>query len=121
MSDVTMEQKLQLVAQVRDRYHENQYDLHNRERIICGEASPRSNQLGADGENIEMREKVSFFRIRFLFALLFFLTVVVMDTNNIKVAGITVEKIFQVISTDYEEIIDVWMEKVVSSYNNPQR
>ena len=36
MSDVTMDQKLQLVQQVRARYHEDQFDLSNRERILYG-------------------------------------------------------------------------------------
>ena len=44
-----------------------------------------------------------------------------MDTNNIKVAGITVERIYQVISADYEEKLEVWMETLADSYNNPQR
>lgn len=121
MSDTTMEQKLQLVQQVRSRYNENQYDMYNRERILCGESSCRSDLRGEDVENMEMRGRLSFFKVRFLFALLFFLTIVVMDTNDIKVAGITVEQIFQVISADYEEKIDVWLENIVYSYNNPQR
>lgn len=121
MSDTTMEQKLQLVQQVRSRYNENQYDMYNRERILCGESLHRSNRLGDDIEKTEMIGRVSFFKVRFLFALLFFLTIVVMDTNNIKVAGITVERIYQVISADYEEKLEVWMETLADSYNNPQR
>ena len=31
-----VEQKLQLVQQVRSRYQENRYDLSNRERILYG-------------------------------------------------------------------------------------
>ena len=39
MSNVTTEQKLQLVQQVRSRYHEDQYDMSNRERLLYGRSS----------------------------------------------------------------------------------
>lgn len=122
MSDVTMEQKLQLVRQIRSRYNENQYDMSNRERILYGKFSHGSRSM-ADGrtEDTEAPERISFFKLRFLLALLFFLTVVVMDTNDMKVAGITTEKIYRAISADYEEKIDEWVEAFAASYSSPQR
>ena len=39
MSNVSTEQRLRLVQQVRSRYNENRYDMYNRERILYGRAS----------------------------------------------------------------------------------
>ncbi len=37
---------------------------------------------------------------------------IVMDKNNISVAGITTEQIFQAISADYEEMVEDWAEAI---------
>lgn len=121
MSDVTMEQKLQLVRQIRSRYNENLYDLSSRERILYGRSGITDKTTAT--ENISGEEtlplKSSFFRIRVLFAVLLLLTVVIMDKNGINVAGITTEKIYRVISADYEENIDAWVDALASAYNSP--
>ena len=41
--------------------------------------------------------------------------VIVMDTNGMTVAGITSEKIYEVISADYEEVLETWVETVSQS------
>lgn len=119
MSDVTMEQKLQLVRQVRSRYHENQYDMSNRERILYGKSSipfPEedamrySSPYDERGETIPEEEPLSFFRFRFWAALLLLTAVIVMDRNQMEVAGITSEKIFEAIAADYEEVVESWVE-----------
>lgn len=122
MSDVTMEQKLQLIRQIRSRYNEDQYDMCNRERILYGRSSPRENKLpvSGDGEE-EAPAHGSSFKLRLVVALLFFFTVVIMEANGMSVAGITTEKIYQVISADYEEKIDEWVETFAASYSSPNR
>lgn len=117
MSDTTIEQKLQLVRQVRSRYHENQYDLSNRERILYGRSSviPERESYASpydedyDGMLPEGRP-LSFMKIRLWIALFLVAAVIVMDRNGMSVAGITSEKIFELISADYEEIIASWAE-----------
>ena len=121
MSDENIEKKRQLVQQVRSRYSENQSEMYNRERFYIGESSHRNKMEKGDEECMKTRGNSPFLKIRFLFALLFFLSIVIMDTNNITVAGITVEKIYRVISADYVDKIEVWMETLAASYNNPQR
>ncbi len=119
MSDVTMDQKLQLVQQVRARYHEDQFDLSNRERILYGRSdiTPVRTQSGNPyGELMPPAEgPVSFFRIRFFIAALLLTVVILMDKNGIAVAGITADKIFQAISDDYEEKITQWAETLSPS------
>lgn len=120
MSDTTIEQKLQLVRQVRSRYHENQYDLSNRERILYGRTSAAPEREGYsaspydedyDGTLPEGRP-LSLMKIRLWIALLLVVMVIIMDTNGMSIAGITSEKIFELISEDYEEVIETWAEKV---------
>ena len=41
--------------------------------------------------------------------------VIVMDVNGIAVAGITAEKIYEVISADYEEVLETWVEAISSN------
>ena len=122
MSDITMEKKLQLIQQVRSRYHENQYDLSNRERILYGRTGfsqerRERGELYSDAYEDAYGEPLmpsgapfSFFRLRFLAALLLLALVILMDKSNISVAGITTEKIFEMISADYEDKITEWVE-----------
>jgi len=121
-----MEQKLQLVQQVRSRYHENQYDMSNRERILYGKTSrnPDLRYVSAYRDAYEepmegTNGTISFFKLRMFVALLLLAAVIIMDKNGFSVAGITTEQIFQAISADYEEKIEEWVEAL--SYNVPQR
>ncbi len=113
MSNVSTEQKMRLVQQVRSRYSEDQYDLTNRERILYGRSSPRSTEEGSWTEQYPYPEDMprpSLFKIRLLLALIIFGAVIAMDTSGINVAGITAEKIFEAIAADYEDTIDQWIE-----------
>ncbi len=131
MSEITTEQKLRLVQQVRSRYNEDQYDLSNRERLLYGRTGPNADSRerydpDSAAERQSMRYEAygdgygnslpsgenpfSFFRLRFLLAALLLAAVIVMDKNGIDVAGITSEKIYEMISADYEEKIELWVE-----------
>lgn len=128
MSDMTVEQKLQLVRQVRSRYHENQYDMSNREQILYGKSAIVPKRVPYDDPYDEITGKrmlygespqqadtpLTSFGMRFFIAMLLLAAVIIMDRNSIKVAGITTEKIFQVISADYEDVIEEWVEAVSS-------
>lgn len=110
MSDVTTEQKLQLVQQIRSRHNENRYDMYNREQILYGRAA----QFYGSPESSELPKAPSSFRLRFLLAILLFAVVVAMDINEINLAGITTEKIAEVISADFEEKFDEWVAAFLS-------
>lgn len=107
MRDVTTEQRLRLVQQVRSRYHENQYDLSNRERILYGKSFVRETPEGFQQEIPDTDPKpVSSFKLRLMIAILLGAAVISMDRNNAKIAGITSEQIYQAISADFEENIE---------------
>lgn len=107
MRDVTTEQRLRLVQQVRSRYHENQYDLSNRERILYGKSFVRETPEDLQQGNPDTDLKpISSFKLRLMIAILLGAAVISMDRNNAKIAGITSEQIYQAISADFEENIE---------------
>lgn len=110
MSDTRTEKKLRLLKQIRSRYHEDQYDLSNRERILYGRSSRRADDFDRSLEDAEMPDaQPSFFRLRLLLAAGLLGLVIFMDMKDVSVAGITSDKIFQAISADFEEKIEQWM------------
>jgi len=133
INNATMEQKLRLIQQVRSRYHENQYDMFNRERILYGKTSVLPQEAGmlpdarqpypygdTYGDSLAPAgASPSFFKLRFWAAIFLLAAVIIMDKNNLNVAGITTEKIFQAISVDYDDKIEEWVQAL--SYNLPQR
>ncbi len=107
MHDVTTEQRLRLVQQVRSRYHENQCDLSNRERILYGKSFAREVPESFQQDTPDTDPKpVSSFKLRLMIAILLGAAVISMDRNNAKIAGITSEQIYQAISADFEEHIE---------------
>lgn len=106
MSDITTEQKLQLVQQIRSRYKENRYDIHRREHILYGKTEdyPEWPDESPPGS--------SSLKGRLFVAVMLFIGLVVLQENQMKIAGITSEKIYEMISADYESEIDKWIESV---------
>lgn len=120
MNDLTMEKRLQLVRQVRSRHSENRYDLSNREQILYGKTT-----LSSEGEYWDSAQPsgedeipVSSFKLRLLLALFLFGVVVFMDRSQTAIGGITSEKLYRVISADYEEKIEDWVETLSGSVRN---
>lgn len=107
MRDVTTEQRLRLIQQVRSRYHENQYDLSSRERILYGKSFVRETPENMRQEGVDVNPKpLSSFKLRLMIAILLGAAVISMDRNNSKIAGITSEQIYQAISADFEKNIE---------------
>lgn len=113
MNRTTTEQKLQLIQQIRSRYRENRHDMYNREQILYGRSSypPDDSVFPEDGGEItEPEVPFSGFRLRLFLAALLFVALVVMDVNKLQIAGITSDRIMEVISVDYESRLEQWME-----------
>lgn len=92
MSEISTEQKLQLIQQVRSQYQENKCSLSSREQILYG--------------NREEKQLHSTFGLRFLAALFLCAAVIFMEQNQTEIAGITAEQVYQAISADFEEEIE---------------
>ncbi len=56
------------------------------------------------------RTHTSSFQLRLFLSALLFAVLIIMDSNHIEVAEITADKILQMISADYEEKLEVWVE-----------
>lgn len=110
MSDITTEQKLQLVQQIRSRYKENRYDIHRREHILYGKTFPVYGESEDYPEGLGGRTPgASSLKGRLIVAVMLFIGLVVLQENQMKIAGITSEKIYEMISADYETEIDAWI------------
>ena len=110
MSDVSTENKIRLLKQIRSRYNEDQFDLSNRERILYGRSSrPAAERYAEPEENGDTDSgQLSFFRLRLVLAVILACLVILMDRKDISLVGITADKIFQAISADYEEQFEQW-------------
>ena len=123
MSDATMEQKLRLVQQVRSRYQEDQYDLSQRERILYGRTGVGLRGTGYDDSyedfyrerDMPVQGEISSFRLRLFLAMFLAMLLIIMDINHMTVAGITSEKIYEVISADYEAGLETWAVAIASA------
>lgn len=109
MRDVNTERKLQLIQQIRSRYKEDRFDMSNRERILYGRESVRPWEENMDDPEWEQPPQSSF-RLRVLLAVLLFAAVVAIDTNGTSLWGITAERVYQIISEDYGDKIEEWVE-----------
>lgn len=93
MSDISVDQKLQLIEQVRSQYHKDQYDLSHREQILYGRTSQDSGS-----EELPARGSL---RLRVAAALVLLVLVILMDQKEETIMGITTAEIFHTIENDY--------------------
>ena len=107
MSGVTAEQKLQLVQQIRQQYRRNRYDMNSREQILYG--STNENYALEDEDFNREAQPVSSLGPRTVLAILLFAAVVILDANGLSIGEFTSEKLFGLLSADYEYRITEWL------------
>lgn len=90
----SIDTKLQLIKQIRERYYENMNDISARENIVYGQYK--------DTYTEDDKAAHSHFGLRLLLSCILFAAIVFMDIKEIKLAGITSDVIYKVISTNYE-------------------
>ncbi len=112
MSDITVEKKLELMRQIRDRYQQDRYDMFHRERVIYGRTTPIPSEREDPLEDYDEPEGESFqtFPLRVLLALGLFLLIIVCDMSGKSFMGIQAGQCFSVISADYESSISAWVD-----------
>ena len=122
MSDFSVEKKLELVNQVRSTYHQNQSDLMNREMLLYGRTYPKKEEATIEYDrqreyynHTHQESEEGIFRdgtakIRWMLAAVFLMTVILFDRNGKCIAGISMERVFAMIETDYEESVDTLIE-----------
>lgn len=117
MSDFSVEQKLELVQQVRSQYYRNQSDLMNREQILYGRALTRKPEAVFHQQPLPetVQEPMitdNTVKLRYALAAVLMLLVILFDRSETTIAGVSMEQVFSVIATDYEEAIDAWVSNM---------
>lgn len=124
MDDITMEKRLELVQQVRSQYHQNQYDLSNRERILYGRTSRKSSaerdaaspdMALSDSKTPEGAGTSGSLRLRAVLAGALVLAVILADRFGLRPAGMEMNQIFQLLSEDYQENVEEFVETLTDS------
>ena len=97
---VSAEQKLQLIHFLREDNKRNRLQLHKREQILYGKNVPDSLYDSPDGEVYNTREISSYkgkgisgFRVRFMVAVILFLSFFYLDRTNEKIGKIDTKQI----------------------------
>lgn len=115
MNDISVEQRLELVKQVRSKYYENQSDMMNREQILYGKSVNTRDmgdfyQLKTDNESKQDGIfKDGTLKLRYALAAVALLTIILFDKSEKTLGGISMNEVFTAIQKDYEEVIDAWI------------
>lgn len=99
MGDITVEQKLQLIHQIRSEYNRNQNDIRSREQILYGRTG--INSYHSNYEEITNNKPTSI-KARILIAISVLVIIVILDIRQESMLGITTSKIFSEIARDME-------------------
>lgn len=116
MSEISVENKLQLVQQVKNQYNKNQYDLTNREQILYGRTSSHSydmeNRYLPNMDTIMPDAEGHLFmhsRIRLILAVVLATVFIACDSMGLSVFGWDTNTIFTAISRDVSQEIENWV------------
>lgn len=116
MSDFSVEQKLELVQQIRSQYYRNQSDLLNREQILYGRATARKPEVEFHQPQLSSETTQeplitdNTVKLRYALAAVLMLLIILFDRSDTSIAGVSMEQVFSVIANDYEEAIDAWVD-----------
>lgn len=114
MEEISTEQKLQLVQQIRSQYNRNRYDMNHREQILYGRTSLLKESSTSEAEADVALTSVSL-KFRCALAALLFIFTVVSDFFGIKPLGLEMQQIFKYIAADYRESMIDYVETLSSS------
>lgn len=117
MEDITVEKKLQLVQQIKNQYHQNQYDMANREQILYGNNYRRDYVQDIKTPENAVRISSASFRLRVFFAGLLLVGVILCDRLGFSPAGMDMNQVFTILSEDYQEKVDEFVETISKQTN----
>lgn len=124
--ETTVDQKLELIRQVRSQYRQNQNDLIHRESILYDrpirpianlDVSPAADNAYYDPYNIQKKgsQTSGTLKIRFVTAVLLTALVILFHRSHISPAGIHMEQVFLALEQDYEDLIMAWSSSLIST------
>ena len=124
--ETTVDQKLELIRQVRSQYRQNQNDLMHRESILYDrpirpitnlDVPPAADNAYYDPYNIQKKgsQTSGTLKIRFVTAVLLTSLVILFHQSHISPAGIHMEQVFLALEQDYEDLIMAWSSSLIST------
>uniref|UniRef100_UPI0040576159 hypothetical protein n=1 Tax=Acetatifactor sp. TaxID=1872090 RepID=UPI0040576159 len=131
MEEITTEQKLQLVQQIRDQYNKNRYDMSNREQILYGRTSgmpapisygnvhheqafSAENYVSIDTTETNTTASESL-KFRCAVAAMLFVFAVVFDLLGVMPLGLKMEQLFTYIAADYQDYVTEYVETLTNN------
>ena len=131
MGNISTEQKLQLIRQVRSQHSRDQSDLMARERCLygrtgdyhCGDYGYRDGQKDFHPSNYvddytALNDDMSanptgrnMLALRFLAALVLLLLFILMDKKDSPFLGVSTSEVFTMIENDYYEQLEEWIHE----------
>ena len=124
MGDFSVEQKLQLIRQVRSQHDRDRLDLMNRERILFGKTGEygdihTNKELVSTHENTEMLSntqagslKSTLFKIRLLSAIVLAVFLILLDQKNGLFFGIDTSQVFSILASDYYQQMEEYLSRL---------
>ncbi len=124
MENISTEQKLELVKQIRSKYSENIADMSHRERVLYGRTSYSGKTDSISSSVVDRSwyydepisedavEGFSLGRVRFLIAIILVVGVITLDSSGKSLMGVSMDKVFNAIAQDYEQEIAAWVSDV---------
>lgn len=104
MGDISADQKLELVRQIRNQYEQNQYDIRHRESVLYGGLRSCGKEESWDEQAEENKILRDIKVLRIALALMFIIAAVMFDQLKIAPLGIPMEQIFTAISENYDKL-----------------
>ncbi len=107
MGNISVEQKLNMLHQLRARYDNDRTDLMRREQILYGQTSPvhssefYNSQYQEEGACSNTSSVRGTFRIRFLAAIVLVLLLILTDRKDKDFFGVSTSEIYTLIEEDY--------------------
>jgi len=100
MDQLSRERKLELVRQIKTQYHQNQYDLYNREHLLYAASEiPEESLKNNTSESLKFRS---------VLAILLFLFIVLLDFWNVSLAGMEISQLINILQKDYLYMFTGW-------------
>lgn len=115
MNDISVDQKLQLIRQIRSRHNQNRIDMMNRERILFGKSEDYTlingyeDPIPVTEESAQDSLKSMLFKLRFLTALILAVFLILMDRKNSPFLGVSTTEIFTMIESDYYSRVEEYI------------
>ena len=105
MGEISVEQRLMLAQQLREKHRQDRTDLSARERILYGRETDQEGAYRFDGGEDEDASSQSTFRIRMLLTAVCVVTILLLDRRGDSLFGITSAQILEYVSRDYTETV----------------